>query len=88
MTEFSEAMEFEADDMMSGVIDDAMDMSPTLTPFVSLGTNDPALEMMDGPTTAHQAKANDLFESFNEGECSENRLKKSGLFRDDEALDL
>jgi hypothetical protein len=88
MTEFSDAMEFEADDMMSGVIDDAMAMSPTLTPFVSLGTSDPAEEILDGPTSPHQAKAHDLFETFDNGDCSEDRMKKSGLFHSEEALDL
>lgn len=87
MTEFGEAMELEADDMMNGIIGDAIDGAPTITPFLSLGTNDPAMEIMDGPTTEHQAKAKDLFETFDDGNCNESRLKNSGMFHD-EAFEL
>lgn len=72
MTEFSEAMEFEADDMMNGIIEEAQGMSPTMTPLVTLGTDQPA---------------KDLFETFDDGSASENRMKNSGLYHD-EALDL
>lgn len=72
MTEFSEAIEFEADDMMDGVLNDAIAMSPTLTPFVTLGTGSP----------------HDLFEVFDDGRCSEERMKHSGLFHNEEALEL
>ncbi|MGH2905551.1 MAG: hypothetical protein ACRDKI_02135 [Solirubrobacterales bacterium] len=55
----------EADEMMEDVYAEAGDsMSPTLTPFISLGTNDPAMELMDGPTTPEQAEANDLWGTF------------------------
>lgn len=81
MMQFSEAMEFEADDMMDGILDEASGaMSPTLTPFVSLGTTDP--EVMDGPTDSRQAAAKDLFQSFDEGD--EQRLRRSGLYRVEE----
>lgn len=39
-------------------------MSPTLTPFVSLGVGDPADMLTEGPTTPRQAKAHDLWETF------------------------
>ncbi|MGB0872842.1 MAG: hypothetical protein ACPGWS_01085 [Solirubrobacterales bacterium] len=88
MTAFDEAMEFEANEMMDGILEEASDsMSPTLTPFLTLGTDDPAMEIMDGPTTARQAEAKDLFEAFDHGSASESRMKNSGLFRS-EALDL
>lgn len=72
MSEFSEAIEFEADDVMDGVLNDAIAMSPTLTPFVTLGMESP----------------HDLFEVFDDGRCSKDRMKHSGLFHDDEALEL
>lgn len=88
MTAFDEAMEFEANEMMDGILEEAShSMSPTLTPFLSLGTDDPAMEIMDGPTSARQAEAKDLFETFDQGDASESRMKNSGLFRS-EALDL
>lgn len=84
MTAFDEAMEFEANEMMDGILEEASSsMSPTLTPFLSLGTDDPALEIMDGPTSAKQAEAKDLFDAFGQGEASEDRLKRSGIFRDE-----
>lgn len=84
MTAFDEAMEFEANEMMDGILEEAShSMSPTLTPFLSLGTDDPAMEIMDGPTSAKQAEAKDLFEAFDQGGASEARLKRSGLFRDE-----
>jgi hypothetical protein len=84
MTEFEDAMEFEANEMMDGILDEASGaMSPTLTPFLSLGTNDPSMEIMDGPSSAHQAKAKDLYEAFDQKDASENKLKRSGLFRDE-----
>ena len=87
MTEFAERFDDEANEMMNEIIGDAMDGAPTITPFLSLGTNDPALEIMDGPTSSHQAKANTLFEAFDDGNCNESRLKNSGMLRD-EAYEL
>lgn len=84
MTAFDEAMEFEANEMMDGILEEASSsMSPTLTPFLSLGTDDPAMEIMDGPTSAKQAEAKDLFDTFGQGAASEDRLKRSGMFRDE-----
>lgn len=40
MSEFSEQIEFEADEMMDGIIGEALDGAPTITPFLSLGTNE------------------------------------------------
>lgn len=72
MTEPSEAFEVEADDVLESVIDDAIGMSPTLMPIVTLAAGDP----------------HDLFESFDDGRCSEERMKHSGLFHNEEALEL
>jgi hypothetical protein len=65
MTDRDYSSELEADEMMMDVYAEAGDpMSPTVTPFVSLGTHDPARELMDGPTTPEQAEAHDLWETF------------------------
>lgn len=86
MTEFEEAMEFEHNDMMDGILDEASGaMSPTLTPFLSLGTDDPAMAIMDGPSSSKQAEAKDLFESFDTRDASEDKLRRSGLYRDEAA---
>jgi hypothetical protein len=81
MTEFAEQFDNEADDMMDGILDESSGaMSPTLTPFVSLGSADEAI--MDGPTTQHQAEAKDLFQSFDDGTPSVERMKRAGLHHD------
>jgi hypothetical protein len=86
MTEFAESFENEADDMMEGILAESSDaMSPTLTPFVSLGSSEDAI--MDGPTTKHQSEAKDLFQSFDDGAPSIDKMKKAGLHHD-EAFDL
>ena len=86
MTDFAENFDSEADDMMDGILAESNDaMSPTLTPFVSLGSSDAPL--MDGPTTQHQAAANDLYQSFDDGTPSVDRMKRAGLHHD-EAVDL
>lgn len=86
MTEFAANFDAEADDMMDGILAESNDaMSPTLTPFVSLGTADDAL--MDGPTTQHQADARDLFQSFDDGSPSLDKMKRAGLHHD-EAFEL
>jgi hypothetical protein len=65
MTDRDYSSEAEADEMMQDVYAEAGDpMSPTLTPFLSLGTNDPAMELMDGPTSPEQAEAQDLWKTF------------------------
>ena len=86
MTEFAENFDIDADDVMEGILDESSGaMSPTLTPFVSLGSAGDA--MMDGPTTQHQAEAKDLFQSFDDGVPSVDRMKRAGLHHD-EALEL
>ncbi|MGK2878506.1 MAG: hypothetical protein ACSLFF_08025 [Solirubrobacterales bacterium] len=78
MTEFANNFDYEADDMMDGILAESSDaMSPTLTPFVSLGSAEAPI--MDGPTTQHQAEAKDLFQSFDDGVPSVDRLKRAGL---------
>lgn len=78
MTDFAENFDIEADDMMDGILSESNDaMSPTLTPFVSLGSSDEHL--MDGPTTQHQAAAKDLYQSFDDGKPSVDRMKRAGL---------
>ena len=65
MTDFETMSDAEADEMMESVYAEAGNsMSPTITPFLTLGTNDPAQEMMDGPTTDAQARARDLWGTF------------------------
>ena len=65
MTDRDYMSEAEADEMMESVYAEAGDsMSPTITPFLSLGTNDPAEEMMDGPTSPEQAEAHTIWETF------------------------
>jgi len=65
MTDRDYTSEADADEMMESVYAEAGDsMSPTITPFLSLGTNDPAQEMMDGPTSPEQAEASNLWETF------------------------
>lgn len=86
MTEFDERFEYEADGVMDDILAESS-ISPTLTPFVSLGTDDPAREMMDGPTTSRQAAANDLFQAFDDGAPSLARMKRCGLHHD-EAFEL
>ncbi len=82
MTEFAENFENEADDLMDGILAESNDaMSPTLTPFVSLGTSDTPL--MDGPTTQHQAEAKNLFQTFDDGAPSLDRMKRAGLHHDE-----
>jgi hypothetical protein len=86
MTDFAENFDSEADDMMDGILDESSGaMSPTLTPFVSLGSSEDAI--MDGPTTQHQAEAKDLYQSFDDGTPSIDRMKKAGLHHD-ESFDL
>ena len=83
MTEFAANFESEADDMMDGILAESNDaMSPTLTPFVSLGTSETPL--MDGPTTQHQAGAKDLFQAFDDGAPSLDRMKRAGLHHDED----
>ena len=84
MMEFAESFEHEADDVMDGILADS-EMSPTVTPFVSLGSNDPGL--VDGPTSARQASANDLFQAFDDGAPSVDRMKRIGMHHD-EAFEL
>lgn len=86
MMEFAESFEREADSVMDGILADTS-FSPTLTPFVSLGTLDPANEIIDGPTTAHQANARDLFQSFDNGLPSLERMKRCCMHHD-EAFEL
>lgn len=86
MMEFAESFEHEADEVMDGVLADS-DNSPTLTPFVSLGSDDPARAILDGPTNARQASANDLFQAFDDGTPSVERMKRIGLHHD-EAFEL
>lgn len=82
MTEFAENFENEADDLMDGILAESNDaMSPTLTPFVSLGTSD--TPFMDGPTTQHQAEAKNLFQTFDDGAPSLDRMKRAGLHHDE-----
>jgi hypothetical protein len=65
MTERDYTSDAEANEMMDQIYEEAgTSMSPTITPFVSLGTNDPSEEIMDGPTTPEQAEARDLWETF------------------------
>jgi hypothetical protein len=86
MTEFAEDFANEADDMMDGILAESSDMmSPTVTPFVSLGSTDAPI--MDGPTTQHQAEAKDLFQSFDDGTPSVDKMKRAGLHHD-EAFEL
>ena len=59
------AYESEADSMMSDIMSESEDgVSPTITPFVALGSDDPAMELIDGPTTPEQAQAADLWQTF------------------------
>jgi hypothetical protein len=78
MIEFADNFEHEAGDVMDSILAES-DFSPTLTPFVSLGTNDPARSLVDGPTTTHQAAANDLFQAFDDGKPSLARMKRCGM---------
>jgi hypothetical protein len=65
MTDRDYTSEAEAEEMIESVIAEAEDsMSPAVTPFLSLGTNDPAEEILDGPTTPEQARAHDLWQAF------------------------
>ncbi len=83
MTDFADHFDSEADDMMDGILAESSDaMSPTLTPFVSLGTAADAI--MDGPTTQHQAEAKDLFQCFDDGVPSIDRMKRAGLHHDED----
>lgn len=84
--EFAESFEREADQMMDSILAESC-ISPTLTPFVSLGTSDPARELLDGPTCEQQAKANDLFQAFDDGSPSLERMKRCGMHHD-EAFEL
>ncbi|MBJ7458801.1 MAG: hypothetical protein JHD02_06425 [Thermoleophilaceae bacterium] len=82
MTEFAEDFAYEADDMMDGILAESSDaMSPTLTPFVSLGSAEAPI--LDGPTTKHQAEARDLFQAFDDGTPSVDRMKRAGLHHDE-----
>jgi hypothetical protein len=83
MTEFAENFDNEADDMMDGILSESNDaMSPTLTPFVSLGSSEAPL--LDGPTTQHQAEAKDLYQSFDDGTPSVDRMKRAGLHHEED----
>ncbi len=65
MTDRETQYEAMAGETMDEILAEASDpASPTLTPFVTLGTSDPAEELRDGPTTAEQAKARDLWQTF------------------------
>jgi hypothetical protein len=87
MTQFAENFDSEADDMMDGILDESSGaMSPTLTPFVSLGSSEDAI--MDGPTTPRQAAAKDLYQSFDDGTPSIDKMKRAFLHHDEEALEL
>ena len=69
--------------MMDGILSESADaMSPTLTPFVGLGSSEAPL--MDGPTTPHQAVAKDLYQSFDDGMPSVDRMKRAGLHHDED----
>jgi hypothetical protein len=65
MSEFSDGFEFEADDMMDNILAESS-ISPTLTPFHGLGTNEPA---------------SDCFQSLDDGGPSLARMKRCGLHR-------
>lgn len=82
--QFAESFDHDADDVMEEVLADA-GMSPTLTPFVSLGTEHSGLG--DVPATPWQASAKDLFQSFDNGEPSVERMRRIGLHHD-EAFEL
>lgn len=86
MIEITESFEYVAYDVMDDILAES-NISPTLTPFISLGTNDPAHELMDGPTTARQAAAHDLFQTFDDGSPSLERMKRCGMHHD-EAFEL
>ncbi len=86
MMEFAESFENDADDLMDGILSES-EMSPTLTPIVGLGSNDPARTLLDGPVTSRQAEANDLFQSFDDGVPSVDRMKRIGMHHD-EAFEL
>jgi hypothetical protein len=86
MMEFAESFEYEADDMMAEIMAESdAAASPTLTPFVGLGSTGEA--MLDGPTTARQAEAKDLFATLDDGKPSVARLKRIGMHHD-EAFEL
>jgi hypothetical protein len=86
MFEFAESFESEADQMMDNILAESC-ISPTLTPFVGLGSTDPARTLVDGPTTSHQAAAHDLFQAFDDGAPSLERMKRCGMHHD-EAFEL
>lgn len=72
MTEYSEYVEHDAEEMMNGILEEAQEMIPTIMPFTNLGSDDPAA---------------DPFGNFDNGSTSENRMKNAGLYHD-EALEL
>lgn len=84
--EFAEHFENDADEVMDDILAESA-ISPTLTPFVSLGTDDPSRELMDGPSTSRQAAANDLYQAFDDGSPSLAKMKRIGMHHD-EAFEL
>lgn len=65
MTDRETQYEAMAGETMDEILAEAGDpASPTITPFVTLGGSDPGEEMFDGPTTAAQAEAHDLWQVF------------------------
>lgn len=84
--EFAKHFENDADDVMEDILAESC-VSPTVTPFVSLGTHDPARELIDGPATRQQASANDLYQAFDDGAPSLERMKRIGMHHD-EAFEL
>lgn len=91
MMEFAASFEREAADVMDDIMAESLlagsCVSPTLTPMLSLGTADPAEELIDGPTTPQQARANDLFQSFDDGKPSLADMKRC-LMHHDESFEL
>jgi hypothetical protein len=64
MTDYSFNSDAEADEMMGGILVDAEDpMSPVLTPFFSLGSDDPGDGMVES-ASAEQAGSRDLWQTF------------------------
>lgn len=65
MTDRDYTSDAEADEMMEDVYAETGGaISPTLTPFAGLGTSEPAVEMLDAPTSPEQAEVKDPWETF------------------------
>lgn len=71
--QFAESFEHDADDVMDEIVASA-EVSPTLTPIIGLGSEDPAA-------------VKDLFQSFDTGAPSVEKMKRIGLHHD-EAFEL